>query len=280
MENVIDYFNSVSDVDRILFFAGITFFVWNIELFTPLYKNYNKWRHAVYNLLFVAILLPVQYFMGFLINNTLQFIEDHHFGILNVHWFKDHPIISFLVGFMLLDLGEYIYHYIMHQIKSLWLFHAVHHMEENVDVSTTVREHPMETSIRLGFTLCWILLIGIPFWILAFRQFIQIASNLFAHTNFRFSKKTNALLSTLFITPNLHHIHHHFERPYTDRNYGDVLSIWDRLFGTFYNGDLVVKYGVDTFQHDDKRRKFMYLFTMPFKKQYKLFAYILKKDLH
>ncbi len=267
MQEVIRYFNHAPDIDRILLFTFVTFFIWNIEQLRPLHAYDNKWRHALYNILFLLAVSPVQFGMGLLVNDTILFTGHHHLGLLNMWVLNHHPLVVFFVGFVLLDLGEYTYHFIMHKIKLLWLIHAVHHIEEEVDVSTTLREHPAETAIRLVFLMLWLLILGVPLWALVLRQFIQIVFNLFSHSNYRFPEKVNGVLCKLFITPNLHHIHHHYEQPYTDMNYGDVLSIWDRMFGTFCQGGLSIHYGVDTFKENKRSRSFRYLMLMPFKKE-------------
>jgi sterol desaturase/sphingolipid hydroxylase (fatty acid hydroxylase superfamily) len=74
---------------------------------------------------------------------------------------------------------------------------------------------------------------GAPFGALLLRQTGQTLTNILAHTSFRLPPLAARIFGWVFITPNLHHVHHHFKQPYTDRNFGDTFSIWDRLFGTF-----------------------------------------------
>ena len=121
----------------------------------------------------------------------------------------------------------------MHQIPWLWRFHLVHHTDTVMDVSTTLREHPGETLLRNGFLLIGVLACGASFEMLILRQTIQTFSNILSHTSLRLPANIARVLGWLFITPNLHHVHHHFQQPFTNTNYGDTFSIWDRLFGTF-----------------------------------------------
>ena len=93
----------------------------------------------------------------------------------------------------------------------------------------------METLIRNGFLMLWVLLCGASVEILILRQSVETVANIFAHTSLRLRPRPARMLGWLFITPNLHHAHHHFQMPATNCNYGDVFSIWDRLFGTFIN---------------------------------------------
>ncbi|GAC1589734.1 MAG: hypothetical protein NVS3B19_09930 [Ginsengibacter sp.] len=241
---------------------------WNIENVYGLTLNYKKWKHASINAPFGIFSIPVQVFLGFLFLKTIQWTSIHHFGITYLFYsLQTNQIALFIFTFLLLDLGEYIYHVIMHKVKSFWMFHLVHHSDTVVDTSTTFREHPGETFIRLSFTLLWIFLSGSLLWVLVIRQLIQVITTLFAHVNYMLPEKMNNLLSLIFITPNLHHIHHHFQQPYTDSNYGDVLSIWDRIFGTFQNEtNDTIKYGVDNYLEEKDTGNFKNVFFIPFGK--------------
>ncbi len=155
----------------------------------------------------------------------------------------------------------------MHGVKRLWMFHVVHHTDTMVDVSTTLREHPGENIIRLTFTLLWVFLSGAVFWTLLIRQIIQSFSTVFAHMNIRLPQKTDRILSLFFITPNLHQVHRHYKQPYTDCNYGDVLRVWDRIFGKFQRVDAKdVVFGIDTYMKKRENGNFIFLAKLPFEK--------------
>ena len=83
--------------------------------------------------------------------------------------------------------------------------------------------------------------------VLVLRQTFQTFSNVVQHTRFDLSPTAARILGLVFVTPNLHHIHHHHRQPGTDCNYGDVFSLWDRLFGTFVDIPATdVVFGLDT----------------------------------
>jgi sterol desaturase/sphingolipid hydroxylase (fatty acid hydroxylase superfamily) len=263
MNFFINYFTDAPDWHRVVLLTLCIFLFWNIENIAGVTLNYRKWKHAFTNAFFTLPAIPVQLFLGFILLKTIDFDANHHFGLIN--WLPDmNPTFSFLIAFIVLDFCEYAYHILMHHVKTLWKFHLVHHSDTVVDVSTTLREHPGETFIRLSFLVLWVLLSGVTFWALIFRQFIQIASNVFAHANFRLPIKVDKIVGLLFITPNLHHVHHHFELPYTDSNYGDVLSIWDRMFGTFMELDAkYTVFGVDTHMAVEENANIKNLVLMP-----------------
>jgi len=240
---------------------------WNIELLAGLKVNSKKWKHAWVNAKFIFSNFPLQVIVGISFAATMQWTAKHHFG-----FFYDLPFLKnnwwlFIATFIFLDLGEYVYHVIMHKIKRFWMFHVVHHSDLHLDTSTSLREHPGENLIRNSFTLLWVFISGTVFWTLVLRQIIQIASNVFAHVNYRLPEKLDGLIGIIFITPNLHHVHHHYAKPYTDCNYGDVLSIWDRLFGTFRRlPSSKIIFGVDSFMDEPNKKVYLHLLKLPFGK--------------
>lgn len=256
---------------QLLFFTGLFIISWNIENITGVIFYYKKWKHALINAPFIITSIPGQLLLGLALAKTIAWTSIHHFGFLYYVSFGKHSVLLFLVSFIFLDFGEYIYHIIMHKVKILWMFHLVHHSDNVVDVSTTLREHPGENIIRLSFTFLWVFLSGTAFWVLILRQIIQVFTTLFAHINVRLPPKLDYVIGIIFITPNLHQVHHHYQQPYTDCNYGDVLSIWDRLFGTFKRlpaEDLI--FGVDTYMNKDDTANFKLLFKIPFGKYRKI----------
>ncbi|MBS1737531.1 MAG: sterol desaturase family protein, partial [Bacteroidetes bacterium] len=214
--------------------------------------------------------IPGQLLLGLAFIKTIEWTVQHQFGILYLLPMNSNSSSLFLASFVLLDLGEYGYHIIMHKVKRLWMFHAVHHSDSVVDVSTTLREHPGENIVRLSFTLLWVFITGTAFWMLMLRQIIQAITTLFAHMNYRLPEKIDTVVGFVFITPNLHQVHHHYKQPYTDCNYGDVLSIWDRMFGTLKRmpADQLV-FGVDTYMNKKETTHFISLVKIPFGKYQK-----------
>ena len=184
-----------------------------------------------------------------------------------MHWLPWHESawVKYGLMFVALDFLDWIYHFAMHHVPWFWRFHLVHHTDRAMDVSTTVREHPGETVLRNLFLINWVLILGASLEILVLRQTIETISNVIAHTSFRLPPLAARVLGWVLITPNLHHVHHHSRRPYTDRNYGDVFSVWDRVLGTFANLPRAkLDFGLDThpaLHGDDGFRRAM---VMPF----------------
>ncbi len=265
MQSLIHYFSNVPDLHRaLLLTVSVTLFWWLENPRSP-FTNTRRRQHALTNATFVFFGAIVQLFLGYSLLNTLNWTAHHHWGLVRLLPVDGHPLLGFALSFLLLDLLEYVYHVLMHRYSYLWRFHAVHHADPALDVSTVLREHPGETAIRLAFLLVWVFVSGITFWALMARQFVQIVSNVAAHAHLRLPEQFDQVLSWVLVTPNVHHVHHHRSQPYTDSNYGDVLSIWDRLFGTFRQMKTSeIVFGLDTVNEPLDGVSFGHLLAQPF----------------
>lgn len=266
MTDIKEYFLSNPSSSQVILYAAIILTLWLIEAVVLATSWKDKCKHTLTNILFIGTALPVQLFMTIFVLMVVSWCKVHHWGLLFILPYANSYFIKYFVGFILLDFCEYMYHVIMHKVKPLWKFHMVHHSDLQLDVSTTVREHPVETFLRMCFLILWVFLLGASFVVLLVRQTLQTVTNITSHTKFRLPAKTNEVIGWVFITPNLHHVHHHYQLPYTDRNYGDVLSIWDRLFKTFYQ-DLPANkiiYGLDTNMDKRINTNFFRILKYPF----------------
>lgn len=252
---------------QIVLYLIVIVTIWTAEFITALHSLKDKWKHTWGNLLFIVTALPIQLGLTFFVIFISGWVTFHHWGILYVIPFHNHIWLRYVAGFFLMDFFEYVYHVNMHKISSFWKFHLVHHTDQEMDVSTTVREHPGETMIRVCFQMLWVFLAGASVGLLLLRQTVQTFANLIAHTNLKLSNRAEKIWGLLFITPNLHHVHHHFELPYTDCNYGDVFSIWDRLFGTYQKMKSTdIKFGLDVYSGQSST-DFMELIKYPFSRK-------------
>jgi len=225
----------------------------------------RKKGRARVNALFVLSALPIQVGMTTICMALAIWVTTQHWGLLYLIPGYDSPWIKYGLMFIALDLLDYVFHVAMHHVPLFWRFHLVHHTDQAIDVSTTVREHPGETFIRNGFLIAWVFLCGASLEILVLRQTAETVANILAHTSFRLETRAMRMLGWLLVTPNIHHTHHHSRLPYTNRNYGDVLSVWDRLFGTFADlapADTV--FGLDTHASTKGDDPYIRALAMPF----------------
>ena len=251
-----------------LIFALVVSSLWVVEKLVLAQPAGGKLRHAALNSLFILSALPIELVCSVVCVVLATWVVTHRWGLVFLLPYADNPWIKYGLMFIVLDLLDYVYHFTMHHIPGFWRFHLVHHTDHVVDASTTVREHPGETLLRNGFLFVWILISGASFELLVLRQTAQTIATIFAHSAFRLPSGPARILGWVFITPNLHHVHHHYELPYTNCNYGDVFSIWDRIFGTFatLTAEETV-FGLDTHFEDDAAKRFRGMIEMPFAKR-------------
>lgn len=268
MENILNYFETIPSLHRsIILVGGITFF-WFLEGFFPMVKfNYKKWKHAIPNFFFTFTTIVINFIFAFLLLNVSDWTSHAEFGFL--HWLPTLPLwMDVLLGVLLLDLiGAYLPHFVEHKIKPLWMIHLVHHSDPQVDTTTANRHHPLESLLRFIFTLIGVGFLGTSIGIIMLYQALSVVSTQFNHANIKIPKRLDRWISYLVVSPDMHKIHHHYRLPYTDTNFGNIFSVWDRLFGTFsYMDRSKVVYGVDVFPDEKKNTQIGSLLRQPFEK--------------
>jgi len=268
METLLNYFETIPSTHRsALLVGGITLF-WILEGMLPLFNfKYKKWKHALPNLFFTLTTVIINFTLAGLLIFTSFWVKENNFGIIN--WLPEMPLWLYaLLGVLFLDFfGAYLAHYVEHKVKPLWMVHLVHHSDHNVDTTTANRHHPIESIIRFAFTLAGVFIVGTPIAIVFLYQSMSLVATQFTHANIKMSKRVDKLISYVFISPDMHKIHHHYKLPYTDSNYGNIFSIWDRLFGTYmYMNREDIVYGVDTFPNEEENGSLIHLLKQPFHK--------------
>ena len=266
MNQLVDFFEHISPLTRSLILAGGLVLFWILEGIVPLFRmQYRKYRHAGLNLFFTATTIVINFAFAYLIVEGSSWAVEKNFGLL--HLVKLPVWLFILLGLMFMDLiSAYWIHYIQHQIKWMWKFHIIHHTDTWVDTTTANRHHPGESVFRAAFTLLAVLVTGAPLWLVFLYQTLSAAFSQFNHANISMPKKLDNMLSWLIVSPNMHKVHHHNAQPLTDTNYGNIFSIWDRLFGTFaYVKDVnTLHYGIDTHPLEEEHNDMGNLLKMPF----------------
>jgi sterol desaturase/sphingolipid hydroxylase (fatty acid hydroxylase superfamily) len=147
-----------------------------------------------------------------------------------------HVHLPWIALFALTWLGQsfaaYWAHRWMHAVPLLWRVHRVHHADTAVDVSTSLRNHPLELLVMIPASALVILVLGAPVSVVVAVQSILVAAAIWEHADIMLPKRLDRALSFLLVTPRLHRLHHSPDRGNHDSNYGNSLTLWDRLFGT------------------------------------------------
>ncbi len=244
--------------------GGLTIF-FLIENAAPLFTNkYDKWHHSGINIFFTLTTVLVNFVMAFILVYTADWVVANGFGLLQ--WTNASALVCVTAGLMLMDLiGAYTAHFTEHKVRWMWQFHVIHHTDQHVDTTTANRHHPGESVIRFVFTTVAVLIVGAPMWLVFLYQSLSALLSQFNHSNVSMPKWLDSALLLVICTPNMHRVHHHYRQPYSDSNYGNIFSLWDRVFGTYKvvdNTKLV--YGVDTYMDKEEASSLMNLLKIPF----------------
>ena len=272
MERIITYFEHISSLHRsLILVGGITVF-WLIESAVPLFQfdratpGYKKHRHAGINFFFTLTTIVVNFALAFLLLRTSDWTVQNGVGLLQ--WVNMPLWAVAVVGMLALDLvGAWLPHWAEHKVTFLWRFHLIHHTDTFVDTTTANRHHPGESVIRFVFTLVAVLLTGAPMWLVFMYQAFSVALSQFNHANINLPRWADRALGLFIVTPNMHHVHHHYVLPVTNTNYGNIFPYWDRLFGTYHEmAGRDLKYGIDTHPEPHEHSHIGNLLKVPFQK--------------
>ena len=149
------------------------------------------------------------------------------YGLLSS--FENGPI-KWLLAFAFFDLAIYLWHVANHKSEYLWRFHKIHHSDKSCNVSTGFRFHVFDLLLELLYKCVFVVIIGVNAYLVLSIEIVELFFIFFHHANISIPKEQ--LISQIIITPSIHRVHHSTLRIEHDSNYGIVLSIWDRIFGT------------------------------------------------
>lgn len=272
--NIINYFSTLEErpFERLAFLVGGMLFFWILEGAIPLLTlrfRKTRLRHAAVNFGLTIIHLIIHTGLALIIILLSDWCAKHQFGA--VYWTGAGILGTILLTIFIADFfGGWLVHIIEHKLKFLWRFHVVHHADTNVDVSTGLRHHPVESVIRGLFIFMGIIVSGAPMYAVMIYQTLLVFFTAFEHANISLPKRLDAVMSYVFISPNMHKVHHHWKQPYTDSNYGAIFSVWDRLFGTYKQlQPQQLRYGIDKDYPEEKDEAFLQLLSNPFLKKKK-----------
>jgi sterol desaturase/sphingolipid hydroxylase (fatty acid hydroxylase superfamily) len=217
---------------NIMALAGIALFLaWeSLQPFFPYFEGHNerRTRHFVRN---VAIALLNVLGISLLFAPLWSQAASAEFGLL--HRFPMPIWWHALLALLLLDGWTYVWHRANHEMAFFWRFHRMHHSDPWMDVTTARRFHPGEILFSSILRLPLIFLLGIHLWeLLLYGSLMGFVVD-FHHANIALPARADRWLRTLIVTPAMHKVHHSDIQAETNSNYTSLLSVWDRLFGTF-----------------------------------------------
>ena len=219
-----------------------------------LYTRRARWPHNL-GLLFVDALVLRLVAPGAVIGVALA-AEQRGWGFLNavaLPWW-----LAFAIGVVLLDLVIYFQHVMFHAVPTLWRLHRVHHADQDFDVTTGTRFHPIEILLSTVIKCAAVAAIGAPAVAVLVFEVLLNASAMFNHANASLPAWAERWLRWLLVTPDMHRVHHSVLYDESSSNFGFNLPWWDRLFGTYRAqpslGHDAMTIGVDAFRSPEDLR--------------------------
>ncbi len=218
---------------KLLIIAAVYLILFTTEHYAPYFKNRHlHLPHSLRNLTLATInaLISTIFFIAIL-KHILTWSGNNQVGLLNQ--LNLPGIYSLLLALLLIDLWQYIWHRLNHQISWLWKFHQVHHADKDMDASTGLRFHPVEIIYSNLIRISIIPLIGFQLDHLLLYNILLLPITLFHHSNIKLNERIDKILRIITVTPHMHRLHHSDIQSETDSNYASVFSIWDRLFKSY-----------------------------------------------
>jgi sterol desaturase/sphingolipid hydroxylase (fatty acid hydroxylase superfamily) len=256
-----------ADLQVYLYFGFLVIFLGAERLLPkrrPAESQTTRWRTNAGLTALVIALLPV---LPVSLISAGQWAQGQGFGVLNLVAGNWPELVLVVVTLLLRGFISFATHFLNHKIPWLWRIHRVHHLDTELDVSSTVRFHPLEMPISMVIGLPMVAVLGLSPWVLIFYELFDVTVTLFSHSNLRVAPWLNRYLRYIIVTPDLHGVHHSTYRPETDSNYSAVFPIWDVLFGTFRTTTreplATMPLGLDEVR-DPQANRFWWLLRSPF----------------
>ncbi len=250
--------------------AGVLLFLgWeSVRPFFPFFRGSARLRgqHLARN---VAIALLNDVMIGLCFLPLWSRVAFTHIGLLNV-WSL--PVWLYtLFAILLLDCWTYWWHRANHEIKFLWRFHRMHHSDPYMDVTTARRLHPGEIIFSSLLRLPLMFVLGIHLRELLLYGVVMGLVVDFHHANIALPERIDRILRILIPTPAMHKVHHSRIQLETDSNYSSLLSVWDRLFGSFRlrPDQATIAIGLDKWSDDPRSQTIRSLLKAPFRREEK-----------
>ena len=218
---------------------SITFFI--IQVVIPWRKNQAVFRKQfwqdVFYMYFNLFLFYIIFFAGLsavaesILRSTINTLNINDFEMFNM---GDLPIwTQLLIVFIVSDFTHWNIHRMLHKYSFLWRFHSVHHLDTQLDVTTSLRFHFGELLLSSLFKTILILFLGTPISVFIFYEILLSACNQFHHSNIKLSDNLDQILSKFIVTPKYHTNHHTVMKDSRNANYSSILTIWDSIFFTY-----------------------------------------------
>jgi sterol desaturase/sphingolipid hydroxylase (fatty acid hydroxylase superfamily) len=250
---------------KIMIFAGgilvFLFLEWHSPYRKPTESKAKRWLINLSLAIINSAVLSVLF--GYTMAVALLYGSNHPWGFL---YHLNLPSgVKILIAVLILDFLLYLWHVMNHEVSFFWRFHRVHHSDLNMDVTTATRFHFGELAMSSLIRVAIIVLIGVDWRELLVFDGLVLLSTQFHHSSLKVPVRFERLFWLLFVPPSMHRIHHSVIIKERNTNYGAILSIWDRLFGTFRRSidQAGIRIGIGAYPRQEEMNLYR-LLIMPF----------------
>ncbi len=263
-----NYLTTHPDQSRLFMFFSVLLMMAILEFLLPK-RNVNAKRSIRWSSNIGIVILDSVIARIILPTTTIAvalYADANGLGLFNI--ILENSWVTIVLSILILDVLIYGQHVVFHKISWLWRFHRMHHSDTHIDVTTGIRFHPIEIILSLLIKFAAIVVLGIPALAILLFEIILNATSMITHSNLSIPLWLDKLLRTVFVTPDMHRVHHSVYRNETDSNYGFNFSFWDRLFGTYTDQPKdthsKMRIGIEKFR-DDREQFLDKLLTQPFR---------------
>lgn len=193
-------------------------------------------------------------FFSFALNSLIFRFASLSLVIFSIGWASQYALFKttftwywFIYGYIVWELGHWIYHFLAHKVRLFWCIHSTHHASETMNLSVSYAHFFLEAPFADIIRTCTCILLGVHptlFFLImaidsAYGGFIHIGEHMIKNARFGFLEK-------YILTPSHHRVHHGKNPLYMDTNFSNLLNIWDRIFGTYQEEktEVPVEYGI------------------------------------
>jgi sterol desaturase/sphingolipid hydroxylase (fatty acid hydroxylase superfamily) len=254
---------------RLVFFIGILVAMGLWETVSPrrslkvsrAYRWFNNLSLVVLNTLLLRLVFPTATI------GMALLASERGWGILSLlEWSLP---VSVVFSVIVLDFMIWLQHVTVHAIPLLWRLHRVHHADPDFDTTTGLRFHPLEILLSMVIKFIVIIALGPPVVAVIIFEVVLNGMAMFNHGNVSLPPALDRVLRWLFVTPDMHRVHHSVEDDETNSNFGFNLSLWDRLFGTYKaqprQGHDNMQIGIAGFESKQEVSNLTGMLVLPFK---------------
>lgn len=215
------------------------------------------WRTRGRHLVIALINAAVASAFAALTLGVTEFAKAHGFGLLNIVRDDSLSLVGFamlhIAALVLLDGWHYTFHVLAHKLPFLWRFHVMHHNAHHLEATVAMRFHACEIAVQCLLSLPVYALLGVTIFEVLLYQVVLLPVAMFHHADVRLAPWFDRLLRVFIVTPDMHRLHHSRWEKETDSNFAAVLSVWDRMFGSYRwrHDAATVAVGIDGFDERD-----------------------------